>query len=198
MISRLKRRYEAVVIGTSAGGLQALSGILSRLPARYPIPLVVVQHRARDSQYLLEEILQSKCSIPIRQANEKEKAKGNAVYFAPPDYHLMIETDRTFSLSLDLPVRFSRPSIDVLFESAAHCYGDKLIGIILTGANDDGAAGIAAIAGCGGLTIAQNPNEAAFPYMVQASINTKSVGYVWSLATIGNFLLNVCKGYEEA
>jgi two-component system chemotaxis response regulator CheB len=140
---------------------------------------------------LFEEVLQNKCRIKIKQAEEKEAIRRNVVYVAPPDYHLLIESDKTLSLSSDAPVRFSRPSIDVLFESAAIAYGDKVIGIILTGTNDDGAMGITAISKRGGLTIAQDPKEAEYPFMVQASIKTKRIKYIWSLATIRNFLLQL-------
>lgn len=190
-MSDLNKPYEAIVIGTSAGGFQALSILLEKLPSDYPLPIAVVQHRSRDSKHLFEEVLQSKCRIKIKQVDEKETLRSGFVYIAPSDYHLLIETDRSFSLSCEPPVRFSRPSIDVLFESAALAYGDKLLGIILTGANDDGAGGISAISKSGGMTIAQNPDEAQYPYMVQASIDTGCVRYVWSLATIRNFLLQI-------
>lgn len=188
-MSALNKAYEAIVIGTSAGGFQALSILLEKLPSDYPLPIAVVQHRSRDSKYLFEEVLQSRCRIKIKQVDEKEVLKNGFVYIAPSDYHLLIETDGTFSLSCEPPVRFSRPSIDVFFESAALAYGDKLVGIILTGASDDGAAGISAICKSGGMTIAQDPDEAQYPYMVRASINTGCVHYVWSLATIRSFLL---------
>lgn len=190
-MSDLHKMYEAIVLGTSAGGFRALSTLLSDIPAAYSIPIVLVQHRSKSSRDLFEEVLQSKCRIKIKQVEEKEVITGKHVYVAPPDYHLLIESNKTLSLSSDAPVRFSRPSIDVLFESAAIAYGDKLIGIILTGANDDGAIGMTAIAKRGGLTIAQNPQEAEYPFMVQASIATKSVKYIWSLATIRNFLLQL-------
>jgi len=178
------------VIGTSAGGLYALSAILEKFPADYPLPVVIVQHRARDQKELLEEVLQHKCKIKIKQADEKEKIEKGLVYIAPPDYHLLIENDHTFSLSSDEFVRFSRPSIDVLFESAAMVYRDKLIGIILTGANSDGAAGIVAIKKYGGLTIAQNPDEALFPSMPAASIETNAVEYIWTLSEIQKNLIH--------
>jgi two-component system chemotaxis response regulator CheB len=143
--------YDAVVIGVSAGGLFALSGILEELPVDFPVPVIVIQHRSKDEGALLEEVLQSKCRIRIKQADEKEKIERGVVYFAPSDYHLLIEKNRSFSLSCEAPVNFSRPSIDVLFETAAGAYEDKLIGIILTGANKDGAAGIQAIKKRGGL-----------------------------------------------
>jgi two-component system chemotaxis response regulator CheB len=185
------KKYSAIAIGTSAGGLHALSSLLSQLPADYSIPVVVVQHRSKDQRDLLEEVLQHKCRIRIKQADEKEPVQGGTVYIAPPDYHLLIEEDRTFSLSCDERVLYSRPAIDVLFESAAVAYKDQLVGVILTGANGDGAAGIATIKKYGGLTIAQDPREAQFPVMPRASIDTKKVKYIWPLSEIGAFLVNI-------
>jgi two-component system chemotaxis response regulator CheB len=147
---------------------------------------------------LLEEILQAKCVIRIKQADEKEKIEGGVVYFAPADYHLLIEKDRTFSLTCDEPVNFSRPSIDLLFETAAEVYMNKLIGIILTGANKDGAAGIQAIRRQGGFTIAQDPGNAPFPVMPLAAINTGSVLAVFNPEEIRDFLLDIGKnGYTH-
>jgi two-component system chemotaxis response regulator CheB len=138
-------------------------------------------------------VLQSKCKIKIKQADEKEKIEGGLVYIAPAGYHLLIEKDRSFSLSCDAPVNFSRPSIDVLFETAAEVYKDKLIGFILTGANKDGAAGIQAIKRRGGVTVAQNPGSASFPVMPRAAIDTGSVEYIFELQEIKNFLLEIGK-----
>ena len=182
------RKYHAIVVGTSAGGFHAVSEILGKLPIDFPVPVIVVQHRAKESQDLFEEVLQRKCAITIKQADEKEHIQSGKVYVAPPNYHLLIETDRTFSLSLDPPVQYSRPSIDVLFESAALAYKDKLIGIILTGSNSDGAAGISSVRKMGGLTIAQDPGEAQYSLMAQASINTKQVQHIWKLKDIRDFL----------
>jgi len=132
------KAFKAIVIGTSAGGLSALSTLLEKLPPSYHLPIIIVQHRAKDQKSLLEEVLQPKCKIKIKQADEKEKIEKGVVYIAPPDYHLLIENDLTFSLSCDELVSYSRPSIDVLFESAALAYRETLIGIILTGASNDG------------------------------------------------------------
>jgi two-component system, chemotaxis family, protein-glutamate methylesterase/glutaminase len=185
------KRYEAIVIGTSAGGLFALSFLLERLPADYPYPLIIVQHRMNDQQELLEEILQVKCRIPVKQADEKELVTKGIVYLAPPGYHLLIEQDRTFSLTVDRHVSYSRPSVDVLFETAAQVYRETLIGIILTGANHDGAAGIKAIAGFGGMTIAQQPDEAQYSSMPAAAIATKCINRICSLEEISSFLLKI-------
>ena len=185
--------YEAVVIGVSAGGLAILSGILKELPADFPLPLIIIQHRAKNERTLLEEVLQAKCMIRIRQADEKEKITGGVVYFAPSDYHLLIEKDRSFSLSCDEPVNFSRPSIDLLFETAAEVYRNNLVGIILTGNGRDGAAGIRAIRERGGFTIAQDPRNASFPAMPRAAIDTGSVQAVLPPDGIRHFLLDVGK-----
>lgn len=186
-------RYEAVVIGASAGGLATLSGILKGLPVDFRLPLIIIQHRAKDERMLLEEVLQAKCVIRIKQADEKEKIEGGVAYIAPADYHLLIEKDRSFSLTCDEPVNFSRPSIDLLFETAAEVYMNKLIGIILTGASNDGAAGIQAIRRRGGFTIAQDPANATFPVMPRAAINTGSVLTVFTLEEIREFLLDIGK-----
>lgn len=193
----LNKEDKVIVIGVSAGGLFALTAIFSNLPVDYPFPIIVVQHRSKDHKELLEEVLQSKCNIKILQANEKEKIKNGYVYIAPPDYHLLIEDDFTFSLSSDERVSYSRPSIDVLFESAAKVYKNKLIGIILTGANSDGASGIKAIYEYGGLTIAQNPEEAQFPYMPAACIETNCIKHIMILSEIHTFLLELIEESME-
>ncbi len=187
--------YHAIVIGASAGGLYALASILENLPVNYPLPIIIVQHRIKDQKSLLEEVLQSKCKLMVKQADEKEKIEGGCVFVAPPDYHLLIESDYTFSLSSDLPVSYSRPSIDVLFESAAEVYKTKLIGVILTGANSDGTNGFKAINHYGGLTIAQSPEEALFPLMPSAAIAANVVSKIMTVAEMHRFLLKTA-GYK--
>ena len=184
-------KYEAIVIGTSAGGLFALSEIVEALPAGFPLPVIVVQHRSKDERTLLEEVLSPKSKMKIRQADEKESIQNGIIYFAPPDYHLLIERDRTFSLSCDERVNYSRPSIDVLFESAAEVYQNKLIAIILTGANSDGAGGIKTVSKYGGTTIAQDPGSAAYPQMPRAAIETGCVEHILTLEKINDFLLQI-------
>jgi two-component system, chemotaxis family, protein-glutamate methylesterase/glutaminase len=185
--------YQAIVIGTSAGGLSALSSIFEPLPLNFPIPIVVVQHRSADERTLLEEILSYKCKISIKQADEKENIAPGRIYFAPAGYHLLVEKSRTFSLSSDHQVNYSRPSIDVLFETAAAVYRDKLLAIILTGANQDGAAGMRAIKECGGTTIAQDPLTAQYPVMPKAAINTGCIREILGLNEIKNLLLKIGK-----
>lgn len=189
-------KYKAVVIGTSAGGLNALSEILSALPAGYKVPLIIVQHRAKDQKNLLEEILQTKCSVPVRQAEEKELIVPGHVFIAPPDYHLLIEYDKTFALSCDEPVQYSRPSVDVLFESAADAFEKQLAAIVLTGFGSDGAAGIAAVNEKGGTTIAQNPHEAAYAFMPEAAVKSGAT-YVYTLDEIKVFLLAITYNQDE-
>lgn len=186
-------KYKAVVIGTSAGGLYALTAILEALPANFPLPIIVVQHRAKDDRNLLEEVLSRKCTIKLKQADEKESIRGNTVYFAPADYHLLIEHDRTFSLSSDERVNHSRPAIDVLFETAAYVYQSALLAIILTGANHDGAAGIHKVRQMGGTTIAQSPGSALYPAMPKAAILTGAVQYVLGLPAIIQFISSITK-----
>ena len=184
----MDKKYQAIAVGASAGGLYALSFLFEQLPADYPIPVIVIQHRAKDQKELLEEVLQHKCKITIKQADEKEKIKSGFVYIAPPGYHLLVEQDQTFSLSSDEPVSLSKPSIDVLFESAAEVFREKLVGLILTGANNDGATGISIIKKYGGLTVAQYPQEAQYPQMPLAAINSGGVENILTLKEIQTFL----------
>lgn len=186
-------KYGAVVIGTSAGGLYALSTLLEALPPDFPLPVIIVQHRSREERTLLEEVLTQKCRIKIRQAEEKEIIQKSTVYFAPPDYHLLIERDHSFSLTYDERVNYSRPSIDVLFESAAYVYKNRLLAILLTGANHDGAAGIKTIKSLGGTTIAQDPQNALYPAMPRSAITTGCVQHILNLDEIKTFLLNLSK-----
>lgn len=183
--------YKAVVIGASAGGLYALTQLLENLPVDYRLPVIIVQHRSKDERGLLEEILQEKCRIRVQQANEKETIESGTVYIAPPDYHLLVESDMTFSLTTDEKVNFSRPSVDVLFETAADVYRSSLIGIVLTGANNDGRKGIEAVRKYDGMTVAQDPEEAEFPSMPSAAIKSGAVLKVLKLTDIKNFLLSL-------
>jgi two-component system chemotaxis response regulator CheB len=185
------KRYEAIVIGSSAGGLHALFYILEHLPEDLSLPLIIVQHRMAEQHELLEELLQSRTRKIVKQADEKETIEKGVIYIAPPGYHLLIETDRTFSLTVDRPVSYSRPSIDVMFETAATAYREALIGIILTGANRDGAAGIKKISDYGGFTIAQDPEEAQFSSMPDAAIATGSVNKIGTLKEISFFISKI-------
>ena len=180
---------EAIVIGSSAGGLHALIGLLGKLPENYSIPLIIVQHRSKDERDLLEKILSDKCKIKIGQAEEKEKIKKGNVYFAPPNYHLLIEKDFTFSLSNDPLINYARPSIDFLFQTAANAYKDKLTGIVLTGANRDGSNGIMKIKENGGVTIVQNPDTSEFNTMPMEAVATGCADFVMDLDEISEYLI---------
>lgn len=192
-MQRERKGFSAIVIGTSAGGLAALTALLSEIPSQYSIPILIVQHRSKQETDLLEMVLQKKCKVKIKQADEKELIEQGVVYIAPPDYHLLVENDQTLSLSIDQAVNFSRPSIDVLFESASVVFGDKLIGIVLTGANDDGANGVRSVAHRKGVTIVQNPREAAYDTMPKAAIQTGAIHHILTLKEIQDFLIRIEK-----
>ena len=168
-----RRRVEALVIGASAGGVDALLRLLPGLRDGFPFPVVVVLHLPEDRESRLAEVFQQHLPMPVLQAQDKEVLAPGRVYFAPPGYHLSIEKDRSFSLSQEDAVHFSRPSIDVLMESAADAYGADLCAILLTGASQDGAAGLASIGAAGGLTIAQDPQDAEISTMPAAAIRLR-------------------------
>jgi two-component system chemotaxis response regulator CheB len=152
--------FELVVIGASLGGLHALITVLDGLPTAFPLPLAIVQHRGAGMESGFGEVLQRHTSLMVVEAEDKETIAGGRVYLAPADYHLLVESDRTFALSTEGPVRYARPSIDVLFESAADVYGDKVAGVLLTGASADGARGAQRIKQRGGWLIVQDPATA--------------------------------------
>jgi two-component system chemotaxis response regulator CheB len=181
----------AVVIGASAGAVEALSAILPTLPKDYRLPVIVVVHVPPDRRNLLAELFDSKCQVAVREALDKEPITAGTVYFAPPDYHLLIEKDGTLSLSVDEPVLYSRPSIDVLFESAADAYGNALIAIVLTGANHDGATGAKSVVDAGGRLFVQDPREAHAPAMPTAALATCPGAEIMSLSQIAVYLQKV-------
>jgi two-component system chemotaxis response regulator CheB len=161
--------YELVVIGTSVGGLQALIGLLGGLPS-FPLPIVVVQHRSADVKSGICEILQDHTELRVVEADDKDTIEPGRVYLAPADYHLLIESNRTLALSTEGPVHFARPSIDVLFESAADSYRHATIGVALTGASSDGARGARRIRQSGGRVVVQDPATAESPVLPDAVI----------------------------
>lgn len=183
--------YRAVVIGASAGGLEALREVLSCLPMDFPLPLLVVQHLGVDSDDFLASWLNQRCAIKVKEAEDKEPAAPGTAYLAPANYHLLMEDDGSLALSLEDWVNFSRPSIDLLFESAAEAYGKGLIAVVLTGANDDGSRGLAAVKRSGGLAVVQDPARAEFPVMPRAAIQATQVDFVLPLPAIGRFLANL-------
>jgi two-component system, chemotaxis family, protein-glutamate methylesterase/glutaminase len=179
--------FDVVVIGASLGGLNALQVILGGLPADFRLPIVVVQHRHRESSAMLATILQECCPLPVIEIGDKEPLRPGHVYLGPPDYHVLIEGDH-LALSIDEPVLYARPSIDVLFESAASCCGQHMIGVLLTGASRDGAHGLAQIKAYGGISIAQDPATAECAVMPAAAIGTNMVDYVVPLDSIAALL----------
>jgi two-component system chemotaxis response regulator CheB len=161
--------YEIVVIGTSWGGLNALTAVVSRLPGDFGLPVTIVQHRHRASEGLLRELLQDRTTLHVCEVEDKAPMMPGTIYIAPADYHVLIEPG-FFSLTTDPPVRFSRPSIDVTFISAADAFAERTIGVVLTGANDDGAIGLRRIADRGGRAIVQDPATAESPVMPRAAL----------------------------
>ena len=183
---------EAIVIGTSAGGLNALKTVLTKLPENYPIPILVVQHISADSEDFWIRNLNVQCKVQVKEAEEKEKISRGNVYIAPPDYHILLEQDATITLSQEEKVNFSRPSIDVLFETASDVYKENLMGVVLTGASKDGALGLRRIKKNGGITVVENPATAEFNLMPTEAIRAAKPDYILSLQQIADlFILSI-------
>jgi two-component system chemotaxis response regulator CheB len=178
-----------VVVGTSAGGLRALEKILGGLPAAYGLPIIVVQHRSKESD-AFAEVMGSLVDLPVHEAEDKEPIVAPGVYLAPPDYHLLLEPGR-LALSTDDPVNFSRPSIDVMFESAADAYGAGVIGLLLTGANSDGTRGLGRIRQGGGFAIVQDPSTAESPEMPGSAVKEGVYDVIVPLDEIAKVLLRL-------
>lgn len=189
----LAGRIDAVVIGASAGGVEALSVLLPALGSGLSPPVFVVVHLPRNPPSLLAEIFARKCAVPVREAEDKEPVSSGTVYFAPNNYHLLVDRGPQLSLSADDPVHHSRPSIDVLFESAVEVYGARLLGIILSGANEDGALGLAAIHDAGGVTVVQSPQEARAPHMVLSALKLRPADRILPLNEIADMLRTLDK-----
>lgn len=184
----LRGRIDALVIGASAGGVEALSVLLPALTPAMGIAVVVVLHLPPSRDSLLVDLFAPRCALDVAEAQDKMPLEAGHLYFAPPNYHLLVDEGPQLALSVDEPVNYSRPSIDVLFESAAAVYGERLAGLVLTGANGDGARGLAAVRAAGGTTLAQDPAEAACPYMPEAAIACGAVQHVLNLAGIARLL----------
>ncbi|MFO1013466.1 MAG: chemotaxis protein CheB [Caulobacteraceae bacterium] len=183
-------RVEAIVIGASAGAVQALSRMLPALPGDFPVPILVVVHVPPGRSNALVPLLDGRCAIAVKEAEDKEPIRPG-VYFAPADYHLLVERDRTLALSSDDLVLFSRPSVDVLFESAAEVYGENLLGIVLTGANDDGSAGLRAICDAGGAALIEDPDRAYAAAMPSAALVACSGALTMPLESIAAYLVEL-------
>ena len=189
---------EAIAIGASAGGVEALGVLLQRLPEGFLPSIVVVLHLPPDRPSLLAELLQARCRLPVREALDKEQLRPGCVYLAPPDYHLLVEKEGTLALSHDPPVAFSRPSIDVLFESAAQALGPALLGVVLTGANSDGAEGLKAIRDAGGRAWVQSPEDAQADAMPLAALERAGADLVLPLADLAERLTHLRSGRPVA
>jgi len=186
--------YGIVVIGSSWGGLKALSNILSKMPADSATPILVVQHQHKNSEGLLTSILKQRTALKVHEGEEKEIIEPGCVYLAPAGYHMLVESDGSLSLSTDELINYSRPSVDVLFESAAEVYRSKTIGVILTGANNDGALGIKKIKEFGGLTIVQDPKTAEADSMPKAAIKATEIDHIETLENIADLLIKYTSG----
>ncbi|EJN09313.1 chemotaxis protein CheB [Herbaspirillum sp. YR522] len=185
---------EAVVIGASAGGVEALLEVLPALRAGVAPPTMVVLHIPRERPSLLAQIFDARCALPVVEAQDKDPLLPATIYFAAPDYHLLVDGSDAaplLAMSNDEAVNFSRPAIDVLFESAADHFGPRLLGIVLTGGNQDGAAGLQAIRAAGGMTMVQDPGQAQAPYMPEQAIAAGPIDYVLTLARIADVLASL-------
>lgn len=189
--ARQTPRYEAVVVGASAGGMQALKVLLCGLPADLPLAVAVVQHVDAGSDGYLSEFLDQSCAFAVKEAEEKEPFVRGTAYIAPANYHLLIESDRSLSLSADDKVNYSRPAIDPLFESAADVFGPGLIGVVMTGASSDGALGLKRIKARGGRAVVQNPATAQSPFMPQAAVRAADPDHVLDLEDIAPLLIRL-------
>lgn len=191
-------KYEAIAIGVSSGGVQALKALLGELPADFPLPILIVQHISPDAGSGMAKLLDDFCAIRVKEADEQDPIEPGTVYLAPPNYHLLVEQSRMLSLSADPPVSYARPSVDVLFESASRVFGAGLIAIVLTGANWDGARGVQFVKEAGGLAIVQDPDDADTPQMPLAAIAATTVDHVVPLAKLPPLLIELASAVDEA
>lgn len=187
--------YEAIVMGVSSGGMNAMKVMFSLLPQNFYTPIIIVQHIGARTDNHWIKLLNDKSKQHVKEADEKEKIENGRIYVAPSNYHLMIEKNKTFSLSIDERVNFARPSIDVLFETAAEAYQNKLIGVVLTGSNSDGTNGIKRIQQCGGLTIVQDPQTAESSHMPASAIEAIKPDYILPLEEIIKLLVKLTSNY---
>ena len=190
-------KYQAVVIGVSAGGIAALEKILPYINTDCTLSIIIVQHIAADGGNYLVEYFSSSCPLPVVGAEDKQIIEPGTIYFAPANYHLLVERQKSFALSVEAKVNYSRPSIDVLFETAAEAYCRQLVGVVLTGANADGAAGLARVKELGGQTVVQSPDTAEVATMPLAAIKSTQVDHALQLSEIGSFLNDLNIDGEE-
>ena len=192
----LDKSFEILVIGASLGGLKAFEIILSALPGDFQLPIAIVQHRDKDPDNKLTEVMQSFTALAVKEVEDKEPILPGRVYLAPPDYHLLIDQG-FFGLSTEAPVSYARPSIDVLFETASDAYAEKVIGVVLAGANKDGARGAARIKERGGIVLVQDPDTAEIGVMPRAAIEATKVDGIMLLPEIAPFLINLTRNIRR-
>ena len=182
---------EAIVVGASAGGVEGLLSIFGQLPSTFGLPIIAVLHLPDERRSQLAEVFARRLNIPVKEARDKEALEAGTLYFAGPGYHLSVEQDRSLSLSQEDRVHHSRPAIDYLFSSAADVYGPRLLAILLTGANQDGASGLAHVKQSGGITIVQDPQEARIAVMPLAALALHTPDHILSLSRIGSLLASL-------
>lgn len=192
-----RQRIQAVVLGASWGGIEASIQVLSRLPANLPVPVFLAQHLRVSTENRLPRVLGQKVDIDVVSPDDKTAICPSRVFVAPPGYHMLVENSEELSLAMYWPVHYSRPSIDELFFSAGHVYGGGTLAVLLTGANEDGAAGMEYIARRGGITVAQNPLTAEAPVMPQSAIDTGCVQHVLDVEQIGDFVVEQVFGLTQ-
>ncbi|MFT3837938.1 MAG: chemotaxis protein CheB [Myxococcaceae bacterium] len=190
-------RVNAIVIGGSAGALDVLEQVLPQLRPGFAVPVVIAVHLLPTRPSVLAALLGAWCPLPVSEADDKEPLSPGHVYVAAPNYHLLVERDHSFSLSVDEPVHFSRPSIDVLFESAAEAYRDRLLGVLLSGANEDGVCGMRAIAAAGGRTVVQSPESSREALMPRAALAAMRPDEVLNPSRIGEAMAHLAGGLRN-
>ena len=197
MAGNPEKKYQAVVVGASAGGIMAIKTLLQGLPENFPLPLLIVQHISPEGDHGMDRLLGKTSLLLVKEADEQESIEPGTAYLAPANYHMLVEPDKTISLSAEQPVSYARPSVDLLFESAALAYGSALIAVVLTGANRDGSNGLKIVKEMGGLVIVQDPHDAEVDSMPLAAIEAVKPDYVVKLAGLAGLLLKLA-GDEES
>ncbi|MBT2341216.1 MULTISPECIES: chemotaxis protein CheB [Pseudomonas] len=187
-LDRPRFPIEAIVVGASAGGVEALLKVFGHLRKGFGVPILLVLHLPDERNSQLAQVFGHRLAVPVEEARDKQDIVPGTLYVATPGYHLSVEADRSLSLSLEAPVHHSRPSIDVLFESAADVYGPNLLGVVLTGANHDGARGLAKVRELGGYTVVQDPDEAQVSTMPEAALALHQPDHILTLQDIGQLL----------
>ena len=182
-----------IAIGCSAGGIEGLKFLLSEIPSSFPVPIGVVQHRSADSNGMMKRYFKDNCTLKIVEPDDKQPIEAGSVYFAPANYHMLVGEDLAFHLSVEEPVYFSRPSIDVFFQSAASVYRNRVLGIVMSGANVDGAEGLKEIKEGGGWTVVQDPMTAAHKIMPEAALATNKVDAILDLVNIRQLIHSLIK-----